>query len=130
MRELARLGLAIGDSGAAPLAALHALRTDPRAPRCARGLARPRPADRHRRADRPVGYAAGDRVTRDDLPVRRNTLLLAAAMAVVLGGAPARRPRSSSLTFVLVTGVKGLLGLGPAIFLIASGRWRRCPPGG
>jgi diaminopropionate ammonia-lyase len=29
MRELARLGLAIGDSGAAPLAALHALRTDP-----------------------------------------------------------------------------------------------------
>jgi diaminopropionate ammonia-lyase len=29
MRELARLRLAIGDSGAAPLAALHALRTDP-----------------------------------------------------------------------------------------------------
>ena len=26
----------------------------------------------------------------------------------------------SSLTFVLVTGVEGLLGLGPAIFLIAS----------
>src|SRR5204862_253353 len=26
----------------------------------------------------------------------------------------------SSLTFVLVTGVRGLLGLGPAIFLIAS----------
>ena len=28
-------GLAIGDSGAAPLAALHALRSDPAAPRCA-----------------------------------------------------------------------------------------------
>src|SRR5437879_6418034 len=27
----------------------------------------------------------------------------------------------SSLTFVLVTGVRGLLGLGPAIFLTASG---------
>ena len=26
----------------------------------------------------------------------------------------------SSLTFVLVTGVEGLLGLGPAIFLVAS----------
>src|SRR3954466_9527556 len=26
----------------------------------------------------------------------------------------------SSLTFVLVTGVRGLLGLGPAIFLVAS----------
>ena len=29
----------------------------------------------------------------------------------------------SALTFVLVTGVKGLLGLGPAIFLTASGLW-------
>ena len=29
MRELAAAGLAIGDCGAAPLAALHALRTDP-----------------------------------------------------------------------------------------------------
>src|SRR5690349_4523124 len=27
----------------------------------------------------------------------------------------------SSITFVLVTGVEGLLGLGPAIFLVASG---------
>lgn len=30
MRELAAAGLAIGDSGAAPLAALHALRAAPR----------------------------------------------------------------------------------------------------
>jgi MFS family permease len=53
------------------------------------------------------------------LNVRRNTLLLAAAMAVysaVLQLVAA----VSSLTFVLVTGVEGLLGLGPAIFLTAS----------
>src|ERR1051325_6129325 len=51
--------------------------------------------------------------------VARNTLILAAAMAVyssVLQLAAA----VSSITFVLVTGVRGLLGLGPAIFLVAS----------
>src|SRR2546430_13821636 len=55
-----------------------------------------------------------------NLPIRRNTLILAATMAVnsaVLQLVAA----VSSLTFVLVTGVKGLLGLGPAIFLTASG---------
>jgi MFS family permease len=55
-----------------------------------------------------------------DIPVRRNTLLLAAAMAVyssVLQLVAA----VSSITFVLVSGVEGLLGLGPAIFLVASG---------
>ena len=54
------------------------------------------------------------------LPIRRNTLILAAALAVnsaVLQLVAA----VSSLTFVLVTGVRGLLGLGPAIFLTASG---------
>jgi MFS family permease len=54
-----------------------------------------------------------------DLPIRRNTILLAATMAVyssVLQLVAA----VSSLTFVLVTGVTGLLGLGPAIFLTAS----------
>jgi MFS family permease len=54
------------------------------------------------------------------LNVRRNTLLLAAALAVnsclfQLAAAV------TSLTFVLVTGVEGLLGLGPAIFLASSG---------
>src|SRR4051812_44147569 len=54
-----------------------------------------------------------------DRVVRRNTLLLAATLAgnsavVQLVAAV------SSLTFVLVTGVKGLLGLGPAIFLTAA----------
>jgi MFS family permease len=51
--------------------------------------------------------------------VRRNTILLAAVVAVnsaVLQLVAA----VSSLTFVLVTGVTGLLGLGPAIFLTAS----------
>ena len=55
----------------------------------------------------------------DALPIRRTTLLLAATMAIfstVLQLVAA----VSSLTFVLVTGVKGLLGLGPAIFLAAS----------
>jgi len=55
----------------------------------------------------------------DDLPIRRNTLLLGAVMAVfstVLQLVAA----ISSLTFVLVTGVEGLLGLGPAIFLASS----------
>jgi MFS family permease len=51
--------------------------------------------------------------------VRRNTLILAATMAVysaVLQLVAA----VSSITFVLVTGAHGLLGLGPAIFLVAS----------
>ena len=54
-----------------------------------------------------------------DLPIRRNTILLAATMAVnsaVLQLVAA----VSSLTFVLVTGFEALLGLGPAIFLTAS----------
>jgi MFS family permease len=54
-----------------------------------------------------------------DRQVKRNTLILAAAMAVyssVLQLVAA----VSSITFVLVTGVRGLLGLGPAIFLVAS----------
>src|SRR3954463_9189178 len=56
----------------------------------------------------------------NEIPVRRNTLVLAVAMAVyssVLQLVAA----VSSLTFVLVTGVEGLVGLGPAIFLVASG---------
>jgi MFS family permease len=54
-----------------------------------------------------------------ELPVRRNTVLLAGVMAVnsaVLQLVAA----VASLTFVLVTGFESLLGLGPAIFLTAS----------
>ncbi len=53
------------------------------------------------------------------LPIRRNTALLAATLAVysaVLQLVAA----VSSLTFVLVTGITGLLGLGPAIFLASA----------
>ena len=69
--------------------------------------------------------AQGDLIARlsttaaSSLPIRRNTLILAATMAVysaVLQLVAA----VSSLTFVLVTGVEGLLGLGPAIFLASS----------
>jgi MFS family permease len=55
----------------------------------------------------------------EELPIRRNTILLAGVMAVnsaVLQLVAA----VSSLTFVLVTGFEALLGLGPAIFLTAS----------
>ena len=55
-----------------------------------------------------------------DLNIRRNTLLLATTLAInsclfQLAAAV------NSLTFVLITGIRGLLGLGPAIFLAASG---------
>jgi MFS family permease len=54
------------------------------------------------------------------LNVRRNTVLLAAALAVnsclfQLAAAV------NSITFVQITGIEGLLGLGPAIFLASSG---------
>ena len=55
-----------------------------------------------------------------DLPILRNTVILSATMAV--NSAVLQLTAAvSSLTFVLVTGVRGLLGLGPAIFLTSSG---------
>jgi MFS family permease len=54
-----------------------------------------------------------------DRVIRRNTFLLASTLAV--NSAVVQLVAAvSSLTFVLVTGVKGLLGLGPAIFLTAA----------
>jgi MFS family permease len=54
-----------------------------------------------------------------DRVVRRNTLLLATTLAV--NSAVVQLVAAvSSLTFVLVTGEKGLLGLGPAIFLVSA----------
>jgi MFS family permease len=54
-----------------------------------------------------------------DLPIRRNTVLLATVMA--LNSATIQLVAAvSSLTFVLVTGFETLLGLGPAIFLTSS----------
>jgi MFS family permease len=58
-------------------------------------------------------------VSTAELPIRRNTILLAATMAV-FSAVVQLVAAVSSLTFVLVTGVEGLLGLGPAIFLTAS----------
>ena len=58
-------------------------------------------------------------MTTPELPIGRNTALLAGAMAVnsaVLQLSAAM----TSITFVAVTGVEGLLGLGPAIFLTAQ----------
>ena len=122
MRALAARGLRIGDSGAAPYAALERLRSDPEGAALREAVTLgARAGDRHRGSDGPGRVRRRDRVSAlaADIPVRRNTLLLAGAMAVyssVLQLVAA----VSSLTFVLVTGVTGLLGLGPAIFLLAS----------
>jgi MFS family permease len=51
--------------------------------------------------------------------VRRNTVLLSASMAV-LSAAQQLVAAIATLTFVLVTGIEGLLGLGPAIFLVTA----------
>ena len=49
-------------------------------------------------------------------PVRRNTLLLSAALAC-LSGQIQLSVAIATTTLVLVTGVEGILGLGPAVFL-------------
>jgi MFS family permease len=55
----------------------------------------------------------------NEFPVRRNTVLLAAAMAV--SSATLQLVAAvSSITFVLVSGLESLLGLGPAIFLLSA----------
>lgn len=53
------------------------------------------------------------------LPVRRNTVLLAASLTAS-SGTLQLVAAVSSITFVLVTGIEGLLGLGPAIFLTTA----------
>jgi MFS family permease len=55
----------------------------------------------------------------DALPIRRNTALLAAVLAVYIGVLQLAAA-VLSLTFVLVTGFESLLGLGPAIYLAAA----------
>jgi ABC-type branched-subunit amino acid transport system permease subunit len=49
-------------------------------------------------------------------PIRRNTLLLAASLTA-LSGMIQLAVAVGTVTLVLVTGVEGILGLGPAIFL-------------
>jgi MFS family permease len=55
----------------------------------------------------------------DALPIKRNTALLAAVLAVYIGVLQLAAA-VLSLTFVLVTGIESLLGLGPAIYLVAA----------
>ena len=62
-----------------------------------------------------------------DLPIRRNTALLAASLAAN-SGMLQLSAAVASLTLVAVVGVKGLLGLGPAIVL-ASGALAALPAG-
>ncbi|HEX2044328.1 MAG TPA: MFS transporter [Gaiellaceae bacterium] len=52
----------------------------------------------------------------DDLPIRRNTLLLSGALAMN-SGMLQLSAAVATITFVLVTGFEGLVGLGPAIVL-------------
>ena len=54
-----------------------------------------------------------------DRAVRRNTVLLSAAMAVT-SATLQLVAALATVTFVLVTGIEGLLGLGPAIFLVTA----------
>ena len=54
-----------------------------------------------------------------DFPIRRNTILLAATLTC-LSGMVQLAVAVATITLVLVTGVEGILGLGPAIFLMAG----------
>ena len=54
-----------------------------------------------------------------EYPVRRNVVLLASGL-VCLSGMFQLSVAVATVTLVLVTGVKGILGLGPAIFLVSG----------
>ena len=53
------------------------------------------------------------------LPVARNTMLLSAGMAA-LYGMTQLSAAVATITFVAVTGLEGLAGLGPGIFLVSA----------
>lgn len=55
----------------------------------------------------------------DGFPIRRNTVLLAATLTC-LSGMVQLAVAVATVTLVLVTGIEGILGLGPAIFLSAG----------
>ncbi|MDX6437752.1 MAG: hypothetical protein QOF45_335 [Gaiellaceae bacterium] len=55
----------------------------------------------------------------DGFPIRRNTVLLAATLAC-LSGMVQLAVAVATVTLVLVTGIERILGLGPAIFLVAA----------
>jgi MFS family permease len=58
-------------------------------------------------------------MTATPFPVRRNTVLLALCL-VTLSGVLQLAVAVATITLVLVTGIEGILGLGPAIFLTAG----------
>src|SRR4029077_16378184 len=82
----------------------------------ARRAVRPPPVARRRACVRRRSAAYTRRVRAD---VRRNAFLLAGSL-VCNSAAFQLAAALSSLTLVAVTGVKGILGLGPAIFLAAG----------
>ncbi len=55
----------------------------------------------------------------EQFPIRRNTVLLAATLTC-LSGMVQLAVAVATVTLVLVTGIEGILGLGPAIFLTAG----------
>ncbi len=55
----------------------------------------------------------------EQFPIRRNTILLAATLTS-LSGMVQLAVAVATVTLVLVTGIEGILGLGPAIFLTAG----------
>ena len=63
----------------------------------------------------------------DEFPIRRNTILLAATLTS-LSGMVQLAVAVATVTLVLVTGIEGILGLGPAIFL-TSGALAALPAG-
>ena len=56
----------------------------------------------------------------ETFPIRRNTVLLSATLTC-LSGMVQLAVAVATITLVLVTGIEGILGLGPAIFLAAGG---------
>ena len=88
----------------------------------ARRPVRPPPLARRRRGvpGRPRRRRCWDRVApMERFPVRRNTILLAATLTS-LSGMVQLAVAVGTVTLVLVTGIEGILGLGPAIFLTAG----------
>ena len=56
----------------------------------------------------------------EQYPVRRNAILLAGGLVALTGGVQLF-VALSTVTLVAVTGIEGILGLGPAIYLLAGG---------
>ena len=90
----------------------------PRRPRRPRGARRRvRPPSRARRRDR-VPPRPAERCS-DEPRCKRNAIVLAAGM-VCLSGMVQLAVALGTVTLVAVTGLEGILGLGPAVFLIAG----------